>query len=76
METKGYHITKGEETKLKTIREILKTQTNKPRGTTKKSYLSEGDDGGFLLNLLIFHALTSVMRIKRLSSKLREIFSL
>jgi hypothetical protein len=33
---------------LKTIREILKTQTNKPRGTTKKSYLkeSEGDDGG------------------------------
>jgi hypothetical protein len=33
---------------LKTLREILKTQTNKPRGTTKKSYLkeSEGDDGG------------------------------
>jgi hypothetical protein len=34
--------------KLKTIREILETRTNKPRGTTKKSYLKErdGDDGG------------------------------
>jgi hypothetical protein len=33
---------------LKTIREILKAQTNKPRGTTRKSYLreSEDDDGG------------------------------
>ena len=49
MGTKGYYITKGEETKLKTIREILKTQTNKPRGTTKKSYLKESEgnvDGG------------------------------
>lgn len=33
---------------MKTLREILKAQTNKPRGTTKKSYLKEsgGDDGG------------------------------
>ena len=35
-------------TKLKTLREILKTKNNKPRETTKKSYLKEGegDDGG------------------------------
>jgi hypothetical protein len=34
---------------LKTLREILKTQTNKPRGTAKKSYLRESEgnvDGG------------------------------
>ena len=33
---------------MKTLREILKAQTNEPRGTTKKSYLreSEDDDGG------------------------------
>lgn len=29
---------------MKTIREILKAQTNKPRGTIKKSYLQESDD--------------------------------
>jgi hypothetical protein len=34
--------------KLKTIREILKAQANKPWGTKKKSYLKESqvDDGG------------------------------
>ena len=33
---------------MKTLREILKTQASKPRGTRKKSYLkeSDGDDGG------------------------------
>ena len=42
------YTTKGEEAKLKTIREILKAQTNKPRGTTKKAYFKESDydDGG------------------------------
>jgi hypothetical protein len=38
----------GTELKLKTLREILKTQTNKPRGATKKTYFEESDydDGG------------------------------
>jgi hypothetical protein len=49
LQKRQFTQTKGEETKLKTLREILQTHANKPKVTTRKrSYLkdSEGDDGG------------------------------
>ena len=47
MESKSCYITKGEETKLKTLREILKTQADKPKVTARKrSYLKENDADG------------------------------